>query len=138
MVENQFDFMSKRSTTEAIYLLQRLTERYRSKETYISFLLTWKKLIIEYQGKCYGRLWREKRCVHGLYSSYTRHDYIKARPLSLYLFNLVLDAVIKDIQKIIPNCMHFGDDIILIEDSREAINIKLELWRQTLETKGFA
>jgi len=34
--------------------------------------------------------------------------------------------------------MHFGDDIILIEDSREAINIKLELWRQTLETKGFA
>ena len=46
MVENQFDFMSKRSTTEVIYLWQSLTQRYRNKETYIWFLLTWKRLII--------------------------------------------------------------------------------------------
>ena len=30
--ENQFDFMPRRSTTKAIYLVQNLMEKYRSKE----------------------------------------------------------------------------------------------------------
>lgn len=36
---------------------------------------------------------------------------------------------------IITNCIFFADDIFLIEQSGEAINNKLKLWRQTLETK---
>ncbi|KAH1203504.1 hypothetical protein HKD37_17G048538 [Glycine soja] len=36
---------------------------------------------------------------------------------------------------IITNCIFFADDIVLIEQSGEAINNKLKLWRQTLETK---
>ena len=47
--------------------------------------------------------------------------------LSCYLFNLVLDVLIIDIQKIIPNCMLLADDIVFIKESKEAINIKLEL-----------
>ena len=29
------------------------------------------------------------------------------------------------------------DDIVLIEESRVAVNFKLEVWRQTLEIKDF-
>lgn len=47
--------------------------------------------------------------------------------LSPYLFNLVLNALINDIQRIIPNCMLFVDDIVLIEESKEAIKSKLGL-----------
>jgi hypothetical protein len=33
--------------------------------------------------------------------------------------------------------MLFVDDVVLLDESREGVNRKLELWRQTLESKGF-
>ena len=33
--------------------------------------------------------------------------------------------------------MMFVDDIVLIEERREDVEAKLELWRQTLEQRGF-
>ena len=33
--------------------------------------------------------------------------------------------------------MLFADDIVLIDESRVGVNAKLELWRQTLEARGF-
>ena len=48
-----------------------------------------------------------------------------------------MDEVTRDIQGYIPWCMLFADDVVLIDDSRTGVNRKLELWRQTLESKGF-
>lgn len=56
-----------------------------------------------------------------------RIELYQGSTLSPYLFNLVLDELIKDRQKIILNCMLFVDDIVLIEKSREAVNNKLDL-----------
>ena len=33
--------------------------------------------------------------------------------------------------------MLFADDIVLVDESRTGVNQKLELWRETLESKGF-
>ena len=33
--------------------------------------------------------------------------------------------------------MLFIDDIILIDETRAGVNAKLELWRQTLKSRGF-
>jgi hypothetical protein len=33
--------------------------------------------------------------------------------------------------------MFFADDVVLIDESRIGVDQKLELWRQTLESKGF-
>ena len=33
--------------------------------------------------------------------------------------------------------MLFADDIVLIDKTRARVNAKLELWRQTLESRGF-
>ena len=57
--------------------------------------------------------------------------------LSLYLFALVMDKVTRDIQGDISWCMLFADDVVLVDESRVGVNRKLELWRQTLESKGF-
>jgi hypothetical protein len=47
--------------------------------------------------------------------------------LSPYLFALVMDEVIRDIQGDIPWCMLFADDVVLVDDSRTGVNRKLEL-----------
>ena len=49
---------------------------------------------------------------------------------------LVMDEVTRDIQGDIPWCMLFADDVVLVDESRTGVNQKLELWRETLESKG--
>ena len=57
--------------------------------------------------------------------------------LSLYLFALVMDELTKLIQEKEPWCMLFADDIVLEDETRHEVNVKLEIWRNTLESKGF-
>ena len=33
--------------------------------------------------------------------------------------------------------MMFADDIVLIEETKESLEVKLELWRHALESRGF-
>ena len=48
-----------------------------------------------------------------------------------------MDEITKSIHEDIPWCMLFADDIVLIGETKEDVNKKLELWRQTLKTRGF-
>ncbi|KAI0499955.1 hypothetical protein KFK09_018163 [Dendrobium nobile] len=56
--------------------------------------------------------------------------------LSPHLFALVMDVLTRHLQDV-PWCMLFADDILLVDKTREGVESKLELWRSTLETKGF-
>jgi Reverse transcriptase (RNA-dependent DNA polymerase) len=57
--------------------------------------------------------------------------------LSPYIFTLVIDEITKDIQGDISWCMLFANDVVMIDENRIGVNQKLELWRQTLESKYF-
>jgi hypothetical protein len=48
-----------------------------------------------------------------------------------------MDKVTRDIQGGIPWCMLFTDDVVLVDESMMGVDQKLELWRRTLEAKGF-
>ncbi|KAF3649387.1 putative lysine histidine transporter-like 8-like [Capsicum annuum] len=48
-----------------------------------------------------------------------------------------MDVLTRSIQSEVPWCMFFADDVVLIDESRQGITDKLEIWRQTLESKGF-
>ncbi|XP_070029796.1 secreted RxLR effector protein 78-like [Nicotiana sylvestris] len=56
---------------------------------------------------------------------------------SPFLFALVMDAITHHIQGEVPWFMLFADDIVLIDDTRHGVNERLEVWRHTLESKGF-
>jgi hypothetical protein len=49
--------------------------------------------------------------------------------LNPYLYDLVMDEVTRDIQGSIPWCMLFADDVVLVDESKTRIDLKLELWR---------
>jgi len=48
-----------------------------------------------------------------------------------------MDELTRTIQDEIPWCMLFVDDIVLVDETRVGVNVKLELWRQTLKSRGF-
>ncbi|XP_070020025.1 uncharacterized protein [Nicotiana sylvestris] len=48
-----------------------------------------------------------------------------------------MDVLLRHIQGEVPWCMLFADDIVLINEMRSGVNARLEVWRQTLESKGF-
>jgi len=57
--------------------------------------------------------------------------------LSPFLSVIVMDELTRAIQDEIPWYMLFTDDIVLVDETRAGVNVKLELWRQTLESQGF-
>lgn len=56
--------------------------------------------------------------------------------LSPYLFSLVMDEITKSVQGEVPWCMLFADDVVLVGESLEDVNYRLEEWREALESKG--
>ena len=57
--------------------------------------------------------------------------------MSPYLFTLILDVLTKNIQDLMPLCMLFADDIVIVEELKDEINKRLELRRQALKAHSF-
>jgi hypothetical protein len=43
------------------------------------------------------------------------------------MFSLVMDEMMKDIERDIPRCMLFANDVVLVDETRVVTNMKLEL-----------
>ncbi|XP_071727802.1 uncharacterized protein [Rutidosis leptorrhynchoides] len=56
--------------------------------------------------------------------------------LSPFLFALILYELSRGIQESIPWCSIFSDDIVLVSESTEDLNRRLEQWREVLERNG--
>ena len=53
--EVQFGFMPEYGAIDAVFILRRLQQEYHSKgRKCICVLLTWRKILKEYQGKCWN------------------------------------------------------------------------------------
>ncbi|GJN13331.1 hypothetical protein PR202_gb00023 [Eleusine coracana subsp. coracana] len=160
VTQNQFGFMPGRSTMEAIFLMRQLMERYREqkKDLHMVFI----DLEKAYDKVPRNVMWwaLEKHKVPTKYITLIKDMYRDARTcvrtcdgdtndfsikiglhqgsvLSPYLFALVMDEVTREIQSDVPWCMLFADDVVLVDESRDGVNRKLEPWRHTLECKGF-
>jgi hypothetical protein len=158
--ENQFGFMPGRSTTEAIHLLRQVMEHYRGqkKDLHMVFIdlekaydkvprevLWWtmaKKRIpckyIEIIKDMYDGVSTSVRTSVGKTEAFPITIGVhQGSALSPFLFAIAIDELTHAIQDEVPWCMMFADDIVLVDEKKERVEAKLELWRHTLESRGF-
>ena len=146
---NQFGFMPGWLAMEAIYLLRRGIEKHREKKRYIHMVfidlekaydrvlrnIIWWVLVKKWVSTGYIDVFRDmyKGVVITITSPNAETNEFpitiglhQGSTLSLYLFALVMDELTRNIQDDMPCCMLFADDIVLVNETREGVNIKLE------------
>ncbi|KAJ8709706.1 hypothetical protein PYW08_009710 [Mythimna loreyi] len=157
--QNQFGFMPGRGTTDAIFAIRQLCEKYRGAHKNLHMVF------VDLE-KAYDRVPREvlwwalkEKGVPGKYVQLIRSMYSRCSTqvrsaagttnnfnvavglhqgsaLSPYLFLIIMDALTSDIQEEAPWCMLFADDIVLVAESALEVQSRLEVWWQRLESVG--
>ncbi|KAK3552020.1 hypothetical protein QTP70_031590 [Hemibagrus guttatus] len=157
--EQQYGFMPRKSTTDAIFALRILMEKYRDGQRELHCLF------VDLE-KVYDRVPREELwyCMRksGVAEKYVRvvqDMYERSRTvvssavgqteefkvevglhqgsaLSPFLFAIVMDQLSEEVRQDSPWTMMFADDIVICSESREQVEENLERWRFALERRG--
>ncbi|KAK3518931.1 hypothetical protein QTP70_015520 [Hemibagrus guttatus] len=157
--EQQHDFMTRKSITDAIFALRILMEKYRDGQRELHCLF------VDLE-KAYDRVPREELwyCMRksGVAEKYVRvvqDMYERSRTvvrcavgqteefkvevglhqgsaLSPFLFAIVMDQLSEEFRQESPGTMMFADDIVICSESREQVEENLERWRFALERRG--
>ncbi|KAK3542950.1 hypothetical protein QTP70_007292 [Hemibagrus guttatus] len=132
--EQQYGFMPRKSTTDAIFALRILMEKYRDgqKELHCVF--------VDLE-KAYDRVPREELwyCMKksGVAEKYVRvvQDMYE-RSRTVVRCAVVMDQLSEEVRQESPWTMMFADDIVICSESREQVEENLERWRFALERRG--
>ena len=157
--QNQFGFMPGRGTTDAIFAIRQLCEKYRGahKNLHMVFVdlekaydrvpravLWWALKEKGIPGKyvqliraMYSRCSTQVRSTAGTTGTFNVAVGLhQGSALSPYLFVLIMDALTSDIQEEAPWCMLFADDIVLVAEGGLEVQSRLEAWWNRLENVG--
>ncbi|XP_070002230.1 uncharacterized protein [Nicotiana sylvestris] len=63
--------------------------------------------------------------------------FIEAKGVPVVYIKVIKDMYEGGKTQEVPWCVISTDDIVLIDETRDGVNTRLEVWRQMLESKGF-
>ncbi|KAK3524718.1 hypothetical protein QTP86_001217 [Hemibagrus guttatus] len=128
--EQQYGFMPRKSTTDAIFALRILMEKYRDGQRELHCVF------VDLE-KAYDRVPREELwyCMRksGVAEKYVRvvqDMYERSRTVG------VMDQLSEEVRQESPWTMMFADDIVICSESREQVEENLERWRFALKRRG--
>ena len=159
IAEQQFGFMPGRSTTDAIFCLRMLLEKWNEgqKAMHCAFIdlekaydrvpreELWKCLRLAETSECYTRIIKNMydeatttvRSAAGLTEEFKVDVGLhQGSALSPFLFAIIMDKLTKDIRKDATWDMLFADDIVLTRQNSRELEDDLEIWRNVPERKG--
>ena len=155
----QYGFMPGKSTTDALFALRVLMEKYREgqKELHCVFVdleKAYDKVPREEVWYCmrksglaekYVRIVQDMydgsttavRCAVGVTEGFeVKVGLHQGSALSPCLFAMMMDRMTDEIREEAPWTMMFADDIVICRESKEQVEEKLESWRYALERRG--
>lgn len=143
--------MPGRSTTDAIFAMRMLMEKYREWqiELYCVFIEfgregfrqgAEKTVVVLYEkigSITAGDSVTTVKCAAGMTEESRVEVELHQWSALGILFVLVMDRLTSEIRKEPPQTMMFADDVVLCDEIREEVGVKLERWRHTLERRGW-
>ena len=151
--------MPRKSTTDAIFALRMLAEKYREsqRELHCAFVDLEKaydrapreelwycmrksgvtEKYVRVVQDMYGSCKTVVRCAMGVTEEFRVEVGLhQGSALSPFLFAIVMDRLTYEVRQESPWTMMFADDIVICDESSEQVEENLERWRYALERRG--
>ncbi|KAK3548323.1 hypothetical protein QTP70_010196 [Hemibagrus guttatus] len=157
--EQQYGFMPRKSTTDAIFALRILMEKYRDGQrelhcVFVDLEKAYDRVPREELWYCMRKSGVAEKYVRVVQDMYERSRTVvrcavgqteefnvevglyQGSALSPFLFAIVMDQLSEEVRQESPWTMMFADDIVICSESRKQVVENLERWRFALERRG--
>ncbi|KAK3512866.1 hypothetical protein QTP70_028938 [Hemibagrus guttatus] len=157
--EQQYGFMPRKSTTDAIFALRILMEKYRDGQrelhcVFVDLEKAYHRVPREELWYCMRKSGVAEKYIRVVQDMYERSRTVvrcavgqteefnvevglhQGSALSPFLFAIVMDQLSEEVSQESPWTMMFADDIVICSESREQAEENLERWRFALERRG--
>ncbi|KAK3533904.1 hypothetical protein QTP70_034899 [Hemibagrus guttatus] len=157
--ELEYGFMPRKSTTDAIFALRILMEKYRDGQrelhcVFVDLEKAYDRVPREELWYCMRKSGVTEKYVRVVQDMYERSRTVErcavgqteefnvevglhqGSALSPFLFAIVMDQLSEEVRQESPWTMMFADDIVICSESREQVEENLERWRFALERRG--
>ncbi|KAK3535532.1 hypothetical protein QTP70_016802 [Hemibagrus guttatus] len=157
--EQQYGFMPRKSTTDAIFALRILMEKHRDGQrelhcVFVDLEKAYDRVPREELWYCMRKSGVAEKYVRVVQVMYERSRTVvrcavgqteefnvevglhQGSALSPFLFAIVMDHLSEEVRQESPWTMMFADDIVICSESREQVEENLERWRFALERRG--
>ncbi|KAK3529887.1 hypothetical protein QTP86_007205 [Hemibagrus guttatus] len=157
--EQQYGFMPRKSTTDVIFALRILMEKYRDGQrelhcVFVDLEKAYDRVPREELWYCMRKSGVAEKYVRVVQDMYERSRTVvrcavgqteefkvevglhQGSVLSPFLFAIVMDQLSEEVRQESPWTMMFADDIVICSESREQVEENLERWRFALERRG--